>query len=269
MLLISRVDLVRDPNRSVFWARERPPRVVPGMSDRICHQFLRSCAAISSYSAGVERLLIAAADLWRATGAGDRLRLIGGLAVHLYVGAAARVTADIDVVCMDEQARAAVSRRLEALGYRLGVTARWIRAVDPTGQQPVVDVSSHPVVDLRRFENVALHGPPRHHDVEGINLALAAPDDLALLKLVAARDQDCVDLLVLAGAVPLSATAIARRAERDDIERSVAQGAGYLRHLLSTGALAEIAEEALGRAMTAAEPATLGGLLAQLEKEGL
>jgi len=48
----------------------------------------------------VDPLMEALSALWRESGTGDELRLIGGLAVRLHVGANARQTADIDVVAL-------------------------------------------------------------------------------------------------------------------------------------------------------------------------
>lgn len=98
--------------------------------------------------------------------------------------------------------------------------------------------------------------------------ARAGLDDLALMKLVAMRDQDLVDLFLLA-TFGVSAEAITHAAIEDDIERSVSAGANQARHALRTGALREIIEQTLAREPQEFEIEQLGTLLDALERSGM
>jgi hypothetical protein len=131
----------------------------------------------------------------------------------------------------------------------------------------MVDVASHPIVNPRTFEQITLRSAPRVQTVSGVSLSIASPNDLALLKLVAHRDQDIVDLQLL---VPqLSAAMIAANAEQDDVERTVAEGAQTARLLAQSGQLADVAQELLGRPVSETELGALDQFLNELLKEGL
>jgi hypothetical protein len=132
-----------------------------------------------------------------------------------------------------------------------------------------VDVAQHPVVNPRTFETVCLRAATRTFLVEGIEVCTAGVDDLVLLKLLALRDQDLVDLLLLASTAEISVTAVVRSAEQDEVERRVSEGAIRARHALRTGAIDELVEESLDRAPRENELAKLGDVLASLERSGL
>ncbi|MBI4702864.1 MAG: hypothetical protein HY744_17240 [Deltaproteobacteria bacterium] len=218
----------------------------------------------------MDDLLDELAGLHAALGAASTdLRLIGGLAVRLHVGEEARRTGDIDLVAMTEEARDALLGTLTARGYLVGTTGQWWRAAPADGSRRFVDVASHPVVDVRTFDRVHLRGTPRQVSVGAARVQLAAATDLALLKLMACRDQDLVDLLLLAASSAMDVREIARSAERDDIERRVAGGAVRARHELARGGLAAAAHQALGRAARDEELRALTAVLRALEQEGL
>lgn len=72
-------------------------------------------------------LIETAADLWRAVGAGEDLRLIGGLAVRAHVGVGARETRDVDVVAMTETVKQRVLDHLRSTGRAVGESGGWAR----------------------------------------------------------------------------------------------------------------------------------------------
>jgi hypothetical protein len=76
---------------------------------------------------------------------------------------------------------------------------------------------------------------------------VAAVRDLVVLKLMACRDQDLIDLLMLAHRCAPSAADILESASLDDVERRVSEGAMRARHERASGALVVTAEQALGR----------------------
>jgi hypothetical protein len=207
-------------------------------------------------------------ELLQAVGTADYI-IVGGLAVRFLVGeASARQTRDIDIVAMNAVARDRLLGHLRAMGYRIGATGGWHRAALPRGpSEAIIDVASHPVVNPRTFEELTLRGAPVAHKVEGMTVQVVAPDDLALLKLAAHRDQDVIDLLLLSGR--LSAKAVAAGAEKDDVERSAAEGAQVSRLLIASQEFAELTEELLGRKATSGELQSFEAFLSDLQKEGL
>jgi hypothetical protein len=180
----------------------------------------------------------------------------------------ARQTRDIDVVAMSDGARDRLLGHLRSAGYRIGTSAGWHRATVPGGQsKPIIDIASHPIVNPRTFEELTLRGKPVAHNVEGMTIQVASPDDLALLKLAAHRDQDIVDLLLLSER--LSAKAVASSAEQDDVERTTAEGAQVSRLLLASNGFVELTEELLDRPATANEMQSFKAFLSELQQEGL
>jgi hypothetical protein len=206
--------------------------------------------------------------LWRESGAGDELRLIGGLAVRLHVGTNARRTADIDVVALTDSARTRLLDHLEQTGWIVGTSGGWWRAIRSGSPRLLVDIARHPVVNPKTFETISLSSPPLRCTIGGVAVSVAGLEDIAALKLLAMRDQDLVDLLLLAG-LGLSAGAIARRAAADDIERSLSAGAHRARHALRTGLVAELYEQVLSRAPEEQELQKLEQFLSALERSGL
>ena len=98
---------------------------------------------------------------------------------------------------MTDPARAGLLAHLSSRGFVVGASGGWWRA-SATEERLVVDVAGHPVVNPRTFESISLPGPPV--ELKSSPLRLANPNDLARMKLVAMRDQDFVDLVVLANA---------------------------------------------------------------------
>lgn len=216
----------------------------------------------------MDPLLEALVTLWRESGSGDDLRLIGGLAVRLHVGTGARMTRDIDVVAMTDAGRERLLQYLEQEGWVVGSSGGWWRAVRLGPPRLLLDIARHPVVNPRTFDAVSLFAPPRRQDVGGIVISVAAASDLATLKLLAARDQDLVDLVFLAS-IGLSAQAIARNAALDDVERPLSAGANRARYALRSGLIRELFEQTLARAPEEEAMSDLEKFLSELEKEGI
>ena len=217
----------------------------------------------------MDPLFTTAAALWSAVDTAGDLRLVGGLAVRLTVGELSRATADIDVVSLQPATTTTLLAKLREAGYAVGLSGGWWRALKLAPSRQIIDVSPHPVVNPRTFESMTLRGEPTLVRVGAVTIAVAAANDLALLKLSAGRDQDLVDLLVLARGGRLSAQAVARAAEQDDVERTLVRTANLARHSLRSGELGELAEEVLGRTPAASELEALSEFLEDLRKEGL
>lgn len=194
--------------------------------------------------------------------------LVGGLAVRSWLGRLARSSLDADLVAMTAEAHAAVLEILRARGFRTGESGGWWRAVRQTDAgREVVDVATHPVVNPRTFDTVELRRAPR---VDERGLHVASVDDLIDLKLCAGRDQDLVDVCLLAAHARVDANAIARWVRADDVERLVARTVLEGRHAAPRGWLDGTFEELLGRAPTGVERSAFDELLRRLaEEEGL
>ena len=195
--------------------------------------------------------------------------VICGLAVRFLTDeGTARHTRDIDLVAMNNGARDRLVAHLGSIGYRVGATVGWHRAAMPQpAARPIVDIASNPIVNPRTFEELTLRGQPVPHKLEDITVQVASPNDLALLKLAAHRDQDIVDLLLLSER--LSPKAIANAAELDDVERTVSEGAQSARLLSARGGLTDLTEELLGRRATSGEMDSFERFLRDLGDEGL
>jgi hypothetical protein len=205
--------------------------------------------------------------LLRAVGS-EGYVVVGGLAVRLLAGErSSRQTRDVDLVAMDAPRRDRLLSHLRSSGYQIGTSGGWQRAAMPGTERSIIDIASHPVVNPRTFEELKLRGSVVVHSVDGVSVPVAAPDDIALLKLAAHRDQDIVDVMLLAERV--SAKTIAMSAEGDDVERTVAEGVQAARLLSASGALVEVAEELLGRPASKRELQAFDELLGELKKGGL
>lgn len=196
-------------------------------------------------------------------------RLIGGLAVAAHVGRGARETHDVDVVVMSETARATLCNALQQHGYAIGTTGHWWRAAPTDGSRRFVDIAAHPIVDVRTFETLHLRGSPVRVRRGQVDVDVASSSDLVLLKLMAHRPQDLVDLMMLARQCPLDAAEIARFAALDDIERTVARGAAEARADLTAGSFADDAAQILGREVGDDDTQALRTLLDALKEKGL
>jgi hypothetical protein len=212
-----------------------------------------------------------AAELLNACAATrHELRLVGGLAVRLHVGASARQTVDVDLVAMSEAARTSVLEHLRANGYRVGESGGWWRAVrrNEAGQR-IVDVGAHPVTNPRTFDTMVLRDAPIAADVGGTEVLAIGVNDLVSLKLAAGRDQDVVDIMLLAAHCSPSLTVLARNAELDDVERLIAGTTSAARIAAAGTQFDLVAVELLGRAPTVREIEALLALLQGLKEAGL
>jgi predicted nucleotidyltransferase len=217
----------------------------------------------------MDPVLETAIRILRALDAKDDVRLIGGLAVRLTVGDQSRLTHDVDLVVMTDTWRDRLLGLLRDDGYQVGAIGGWWRAMRPDGSGHLIDIAEHPVVEHRTFVPSALRETPAHVHVAGSAVAIIGQNDLARLKLLAGREQDLVDLALLATRGRLSAPRIADGAERDDTERAVSAGLHRARFALRTGGLSEAYEECLGRRLAEADAEAFQRFLDDLAKEGL
>ncbi|MBK6696381.1 MAG: hypothetical protein IPG50_29955 [Myxococcales bacterium] len=194
------------------------------------------------------------------------LRLIGGLGVRVLSGNKARVTLDVDLVVSTSAAAGSLRAHLEADGWKVGDAGAYFRA--RKAGEPAIDVFVDPVTNPRTFESTRLSQPPVERVVDGARYVVAAPHDIAFLKLCAGRDQDAIDVAILAAAEPLVASSLVAIAEANDLEIRLAEGAQRFRNLVQRAAIETVAAELLGRPFGADERESLARLLAQLQVEG-
>lgn len=192
---------------------------------------------------------------------------MGGLAVRSWVGSLARTSLDVDLVALSPEAHALLLEALRQGGFVVGESGGWWRGMRQGAEgREVVDVASHPVVNPRTFDTLELRAAPRA-DEHG--LQVVGVDDLAYMKLCAGRDQDLLDLCLLAAHAPPDPKAIATSARLDDVERLVARTAIEGRFASGRGLLDATFEELLGRSIHAAEREAFDDFLRRLAEEGL
>lgn len=214
-------------------------------------------------------VLEAAAIQQEARVLGARTVLIGGLAVRALVGAASRRTLDVDLVAEDAAGLEVVARVLAARGCLARRSPPWWRFQRP---QPrlIVDATDRDVVDPHTFDRyrVDLDLATEHILPGGTTLSCAGVDDLVVLKLLAGRDQDLVDLALLAAlAVPApDPNAIDRRVETQDLERSVAGAVLRAELAVAQGALREAYAALTAQPLPDAHERSLSRLLARLRR---
>ncbi len=197
----------------------------------------------------------------------SELRLVGGLAIRLFVGAAARQTVDVDVAVRTPAATTDLLEHLRAQGFAVARSGGWWRAMGE-GRE-VIDIAPEPIVQPRSFDRIMLRGSLRVVSVDGVDLRVASAEDLTLLKLCAARDQDIIDLMMLAAVVPIDVDAVAAHAEADDVERLVSRGRWTASHALACGGVQDTAELLLGCHPSPEQLEAFRILLERLEGLGL
>jgi hypothetical protein len=132
---------------------------------------------------------------------GVRWYLFGAQAVLLYGGA--RLTADVDVtVALGERPTSELVSALQRLGFALRV-ADVDRFVERTRVLPLVHEPTGLPLD------VVLSGPgpeelflsrAHPHDIEGVLVPVAAPEDLVVMKILAGRAKDIDDARAIVAA---------------------------------------------------------------------
>lgn len=166
-----------------------------------------------------------------------RWYLFGAQAALIY--GAARLTADVDVTVDWPAARspAPLGQALEQHGFTLRISDPGF--VERTRVLPFVHVASRLPLD------VVLAGPGLEdtfftraitHDVEGVRIPVASPEDIVVMKLLASRAKDLDDVVSIAAAVEGLDTEYVRRT------------LGLLEEALGQGDLLPAFERALARA---------------------
>jgi hypothetical protein len=180
----------------------------------------------------------AAAILAALAAGGHDAALVGGLAVRAWVGEESRRTLDIDFCTRGEGGVAAAARILAERGYRGDVRPPWSRFVRSNPRR-VVDVTDERVVDLRSFDSyrVDLGAARPRPTAPGLELRCVSLEDLVITKLLSGRDQDLVDLVLLAARTtpPPDDVAIKLRAEGEDIEIALAAAVMRAKAALASG----------------------------------
>ena len=208
--------------------------------------------------------------LWQALpDAAADWRLVGGLAVRAHLGSLARQSLDLDLAVMTEASRDALLEYLTQLGFVVGRSGGWWRATDRSPSGWIVDVTPVPVVNPRTLEVVSLGLRALKVDWGASQLTAVGLEDLVVLKLLAGRDQDLVDLLLLTAHTKPSTVEIVSHLERDDLERTASSTATEARQAIAQGYLVASAEALLGRPVEAGEISRFVEFLAQLERRGI
>lgn len=191
-----------------------------------------------------------------AEAAGLSVALLGGLAVRAWVGRAGRETYDVDFVTGSQDDARRLSEVLRKRGYEVLPDPWWRRAIaERDGERVIVDWTGPDVVDPRTLDGYRVGGTRvlRHlvtRQVPVIELA-----DLVIIKLLAGRDQDIVDVVVLSAASDPEALAadVIDRARPQGKLVALAEQAGQLRFGIHTGSAMETVRCVAGREPSVAE----------------
>lgn len=218
----------------------------------------------------MDPLFVEAAAIQREAGElGTPTVLIGGLAVRALVGSLGRRTLDVDLVTEDAAGLESLARVLEARGCHTRRSSPWWRFQRPTPRL-IVDATDRDVVDPRTFDcfRIELARGTERRLEDGTTVVCAAVDDLLVLKLLAGRDQDLVDLALLAAhASPApDAGSIAHRVEAQDLERALAGAVLRAELAVSQGTLREGYALLLARELQESDERALSQLLDRLRR---
>jgi hypothetical protein len=161
-------------------------------------------------------------DAFRSTGV--RWYLFGAQAAILY--GAARLSADVDVtIDPGTHPTAALVEALQRRGFRLLVAdvdafverTRVLPLLHEASRIPCDVVLAGPGIEERFFERIRLH------DVEGLTLPVAAPDDVVAMKILAGRSKDLDDVRAIVRAQGRSLDLDRARATLRSLERALDQ----------------------------------------------
>ncbi|HEY3351624.1 MAG TPA: nucleotidyl transferase AbiEii/AbiGii toxin family protein [Polyangia bacterium] len=209
----------------------------------------------------------AAAVVARTTQEGGEIALIGGLAVHVLVGFESRQTVDIDFVARGDAGLEALGTTLEERGYLSSRASPWWR-FQRESPRVVVDASRDAVVDPRTFDvyRVEMDRVSVRASFAGPAVPCVALEDLVALKLLAGRDQDLVDLVLLASRVRPGPdiARIQESMEMQDLERALAGAGLRAEAALADGSIGEAYAALTGRELDRSEAAGLAELLRRL-----
>lgn len=187
------------------------------------------------------------------TEAGVRFAAIGGIALSGYLRRNTRLTVDIDLVVAQENGER-FRDLLTELGYVCGTQDLWLRArkkVEET--EVVVDVTSEEVTDARSFYSYRIPLPetggtallmPFHTELAPMacEVPVASPEDLLVLKLLAGRDRDLLDVLalLLERSDAIDSQAFCQRVALADLDIPIASALARLRDGVATGDLLQL-----------------------------
>jgi hypothetical protein len=185
--------------------------------------------------------------------AGVRLAVIGACALRTYLPRPElRRTVDLDLL-VASGGRSALASILESRGFRLYSTGPWLRAERPEGTPRIVDIAFDAIVDLASFQAYPLDPARavRRCEPGGPELPVPLLEDLVAQKLIAAREKDLLDVLLVAVDASIDGARLARNVEDRDVEIAVRRGALELVAAARSGRLAQLWSERTGEPLAA------------------
>ena len=192
-----------------------------------------------------------AAIVAEAEHAGIGVLVIGACALRTYLlRPEARATVDLDLL-IAAAGRAGMEDILRRRGFQIYAMGPWLRAERPLGTPRIVDVAIDAIVDLASFEKYPLRPADgqRRREAGGPELPVPALEDLVAQKLIACREKDVLDVLLVALGPGLDPTRLADGIEARDVEIPVRRGLLELFASARSGRLAQLWAERTGETL--------------------
>jgi len=180
---------------------------------------------------------------------GVAVMVIGAYALRTYLAdPEGRKTSDLDLLVRGE-ARGRITDLLGRRGFHVYPTGPWLRA-ERAGEGPrIVDVAIDAIVDMASFERYPLDPSraTRRAEPGGPEIPVPALEDLVAQKLIAAREKDILDVvLVAAGGSAVDPRRIADAVDARDVEVAVRRGYLELQAAARSGRLQQLWLERVG-----------------------
>ncbi len=180
---------------------------------------------------------------------GVPLMVIGAFALRTYLSdPEGRKTSDLDLL-VRKDARDRITDLLRGRGFRVYPTGPWLRA-ERAGEGPrIVDVALGAIVDMASFERYPLDPSraTRRAEPGGPEIPVPALEDLVAQKLIAAREKDILDVvLVGAHGSTLDARRLSEAIDARDVEIAVRRGYLELQAAARSGRLQQLWLERVG-----------------------
>jgi hypothetical protein len=173
------------------------------------------------------------------------LAVIGACALRTYLpDPDTRKSVDADLVTTTADLPA-LTALLEERGYQVFSTGPWRRAERTNHERIVFDIAVDAIVDMRSFEPYAIDWKTV---TERSALPVLAIEDLIAQKLIAAREKDLLDVLLVAAEPSINVDGARMRSaiEARDVEIAVMRGCLEAQGAVTSGRAAELWLERYG-----------------------
>lgn len=157
---------------------------------------------------------------------GVRAVVVGAFALRTYLlQPEARITTDLDLL-VSAPGRATMERILQRRGFHVYVKGPWLRGERPVGTPRIIDVAIDAIVDLASFEAYSIDpaAAEMRREAGGPLIPVPSLEDLLAQKLIAAREKDALDVLLIAMTLSPDRKRLAEAIAARDVEIPVHRG---------------------------------------------